>query len=48
MYSLVQHFLLVCAVVVLMWRFKEVVLHGGTCVYCGGHGAHRDDCPEKK
>lgn len=41
----VQHIFLIAAVVIVMIRFKDVVLRGGYCLSCGGHGNHRDDCP---
>jgi hypothetical protein len=35
----------VALVVLVMAGVADVVLHGGFCLACGGHGDHRDDCP---
>jgi hypothetical protein len=45
MFTLVQHFSLVTLAVVVMARFAGVVLRGGVCPSCLGHGKHREDCP---
>ena len=40
-----QHYALCAAAIVMMARFSGVVLRGGHCAQCGGHGDHRPSCP---
>lgn len=43
----VQHLFLAAAAILVMVRFRDTVLFGGYCLKCGGHGGHRDNCPDK-
>lgn len=44
---MIERWGLVVALIYVMARFRDVVLYGGTCLECGGHGKHRGGCRQK-